>query len=200
MISKLAGLAAIFAVGVMSAMPAHAQKQYKDLTQAELDELYCVYDGAGKEDDDYYAIGGTFLDNITNADGLNKVADMIGPFTKACTEKYGWDQDRAQLGTMMGVVGIASDVLGEDLLDEGLTDAQIDGILAAAELLTDDDIDALYDGTYQQNQTVKDHAIARLKEKNVPVTDDDVGDLLLYMELNVVGLYTSQDWLDHVFK
>lgn len=47
---------------------------------------------------------------------------------------------------------------------------------------------------------MKDHAIARLKEKNVPVTDDDVGDLLLYMELNVVGLYTSQDWLDHVFK
>ncbi len=200
MISKLAGLAVALAVGALAAMPASAQKKgYNDLTQTELDELFCVYDGIGMSDD-FYDIGDVSISGIDIVGDYEDAADMAEPYVKACSSKYQWDDEKLDIAMMVGITGTASDVLMEDLLDRGFKDGDLDIVLDALATLEEEELDALNDASYRTNQTMKEHMLAEVKAAGALVGKDFADDILLLMELNVMGFYASADWVDYVFN
>lgn len=199
MISRFAGLAAAVAAGMLAAMPAYAQKNYNDLTDQEVTELFCVYSSIG-ESDDYYDIGDVALSNIDITGDYQEAADMAKDYASSCADKYDWDEEQTDIATMMGVVGTASDVLMEDMLDAGFKDADLDAVLDTINNLDDDALDALNDASYRENKAIKDRLLAGVRQAGVQVDADDVDDVLLLMELNVMGFYASGDWVEYVFN
>ena len=106
----------------------------------------------------------------------------------------------ADIAMMVGIVGTASDVLMEDMLDAGFKDADLDIVLDALSEFTDEELDALNDASYRKNQTMKDKMLAQLRQAGATVGSGSVEDVLLLMELNVMGFYASGDWVDYVFN
>lgn len=199
MISRLAGLAVALAAGALAATPAFAQKSYNDLTQTEIDELFCVYDSIGASED-YYDIGDAGLSGIDIIGDYEDAADMAESYVKACSSKYHWDDEQVDIALMVGITGTASDVLMEDLLDRGFKDADLDIVLDALSELDDTELDALNDASYRTNQPMKDRMLANVRAAGAQVGSNDTDDILLLMELNVMGFYASGDWVKYVFN
>lgn len=196
---RFAGLAAAVAAAMLAAMPAYAQKNYNDLTEPEVAELFCVYSSIG-ESDEYYDIGDVALSNIDVTGDYQDAVDMAKDHISSCADKYDWDDEQTDIATMMGIVGTASDVLMEDMLDTGFKDADLDAVLDTINGLDDDTLDALNDASYRKNTTIKDRLLAEVRKAGVQVDADDVDDVLLLMELNVMGFYASGDWVEYVFN
>ena len=199
MISRLAGLAVALAAGALAATPAFAQKNYDDLNEQELNELFCVYDGIGNSEA-FYDIGDAAISEIDVLGDYSDAADLSKSYVKTCSDKYHWDDEMADIAMMVGIVGTASDVLMEDMLDAGFKDADLDIVLDALSEFTDEELDALNDASYRENQTMKDKMLAQLRQAGATVGSSSVDDVLLLMELNVMGFYASGDWVDYVFN
>ena len=125
---------------------------------------------------------------------------MADPYLKACSSKYHWDDEQIDIAMMVGITGTASDVLMEELLDRGFKEADLDTVLDALSGFDDDELDALNDASYRTSQPMKDRMLAEVKAAGVQVGKDFASDVLLLMELNVMGFYASADWVDHVFN
>jgi hypothetical protein len=196
MIFRRAGLAAALAAVGLVAAPACGQASLDDLSEAQQDEIYCVYDGIGVSGEAYYDIADGYLAGMGEADVLETLADTLEPFVGECVKKYAWSAERKELATAIGVVGTAADVLSEDLLDLGLNETELDAVYDAIGAMSDDDIDTLYAGSWAGNSDMQTRAQALLSEAGFP--DDPVllPDALTLMELNVVALFATQSWVE----
>ena len=197
MFARSTGLAALLAVGAFACAPAFAQKQVSDLSEAQENEMYCVYDGIGKSDA-YYEIAEAYATD--DAVAMDALSEDIGVVSDACSTKYNWQGDKEILAVGIGLVGTAADAKMEELLDMGVEEAKILLIYSAMPKLTDADVDAFFDGTWATNDALKQRAAVALTSVGYPDDPKLLPTTLTVLQMGVVSLATVQDWIDYVFQ
>lgn len=152
------GLAA-GAVWLMAAMPALAQdpqqpgKTIDDLTEAQIDELYCVYDYLGFFSDAAAMVDGYIAGDPDEAVYKEHLADVDDTATE-CSNEYDWSEDEKNTIAMIGFYGLMGDELEARLVESGLTEANIQTFYDVVDGLSDDDIGKFVDGVWIEDKAV----------------------------------------------
>ncbi len=182
------GLTAMAIAGVMTA-PAIAQDQ---LTDAQREEAYCVYEGI-IDSDHFYAIGDDYLlYGDLNTEGATR--ETVDAAAKECDVTYSWTDDRLDMAVAMAVLGAASDTLSEDAFFD-LTDEAYDAIFECYKDLTDGDLENLANATWTEDAALIARAKEALKKRGFPTEDEGlVFDAILMMEINVSHIVILNNW------
>lgn len=181
--------------------PASAQKGLGDLSQAQQDELYCVYDAINLSDD-FYEVGETYLDHVDDDDPVASVASLVGKHADACKTKYGWDEDEAEAATAIGALGTASDVMEEYMLEVGFTSAQVELVYKGMTSLSDEEIDMLVSAAWIDDGPTQASVMAKLAAVGFPKDNDDqkTHETLTLIELNLLVYFISDEWARSVLN
>ena len=196
------GLAAAVAMaGAALAAPAFAQKDIGDLSEAQQDELYCVYD-AISQSDNYYDVGDTYLDHIDDDDPVASVATLVSEHVEACKTQYRWDKDVTDAATAIGALGTASDVMEEYMLDDGFTAENIDLVFKGMNSLSDEEIDMLISAAWVDDKAIQSSVMAKLAQLGFPKDNNEqkTHETLTLVELNLIVFFISNDWAQRVLK
>ena len=190
--------ASVLAVASLAA-PAHAQKDLKDLTQAQQDELYCVHnDIANGSDFDLIAESYVFTDR---SDEVSKKADAaLAAAVGRCVAAYGWSDQKKTIAGEIGFYGAAVDYLTDDLFFDGVEEKVISKVMAILDTLSDAELDALFGGSWTKNEAMKARLVTALKAAGLPNDDYtlETGEYLL--EASVFALDAVFKWLDTFVK
>jgi hypothetical protein len=189
------------AVATAFSAPALAQTGADRLSEAQKNEMYCIYDSVGRTGD-YYDIGDAYLMNIDEENALDGMEDMLKKHIDACTKQYAWSQDVANAAAVVGVLGAAADVLEEYMRDGGITEANLDAVYKTLNDLSDEDIGALIDATWIGDGDMQARVLAQLAARGFPKTDDPElqEETLTLMEVNILGAIVSSKWVDRVLQ
>lgn len=182
------GLAAMAVVAAFAA-PAMAQGQ---LTEAQEEEAYCVYEGI-LDSDSFYAIGDDYLlyGDLNTEGGTREAVDAA---TKECDARYSWTDEKSDMAVALAVLGAASDTLSEDSFFD-LSDEAYDGIFECYKDLTDSDLDKLAGATWSDDAALVGRAKEALKKRGFPVDDEGlVFDAILLMEINISHILIVNNW------
>ncbi len=193
-------LAAAVAIAAF-APTALAQKSVGDLSEAQQDELYCVYDAIGRSDN-FYDVGGAYLDHIDDDDPVASVARLVGEHVDACKAKYGWDNAVAEAATAIGALGTASDVMEEYMLDDGFTAENIDLVFKGMSSLSDEEIDVVVSAGWVDDKATQASVMAKLAQLGFPKDNDEqrTQETLTLIELNLIVFFISDEWARRVLK
>ena len=198
MITRFAGrcLAAAIAIALLAA-PAHAQKQLKDLTKAQEDELYCVYNDIA-DGKDFDVIAESYVYTDQSAEDSRKADAALAAAAGRCATKYGWTDSKKGIASNIGFYGTAVDYLTEDLFFTGVDDKDIDKVFAILDTLSEADLDAFYKGTWMKNEPMKARLVTALKGAGVPNDDYTLETGEYVLEASVFASDALFEWLDNV--
>jgi hypothetical protein len=185
----VAGL--MLAAGLM-ATPAGAQTP----EEVRMAELSCVYTGITKfGDDDFFAIGDMVISDVSSGDEFERLSEMVTDVADACTTQHSWDETRIGYGVEIGLQGVVSDTLATDLIDMGMTEAQLRKVDGLLDTMSDADFDRLYYGTWRESPTDRAELDKLWIANGVPQTDTILAQLPAYMEASIVALELIDQWM-----
>lgn len=200
MVTGFAGRCATAALAVaLVAMPAHAQKQLKDLTEAQQDELYCVYNDIA-DGEDFDIIGERYVYSDQKAEDLKKADAALAAATGRCAAKYHWSDDKKGVASDIGFYGTAVDYLTEDLFFSGVEDKNIDKVFEIIDTLPDADIEAFFDGSWSKNEPMKARLMTALKAAGVPNDQYLLETGAFTLEASVFATDALIEWLETFAK
>lgn len=162
LIALLAGASLAYA-----AAPAFAQqKTQDDLTDAQLNEAYCVYDyldGLGDKE----ALTSAHIAGDREGSAYKAAMAVVDAGAAACKQTYGWTGDRMDLAGLLATYAVMGDVLEARLKAKGLTDKQVEGVYAATETLSRKDFDAFVDGSWMTNSDLQQRLKTALGQQGI---------------------------------
>jgi hypothetical protein len=163
-----------------------------NLTQAQQDEMYCVYEAISK--DDPYLIADSYLDPTLSDEEIKKADATLKKHVAACAAKYSWSADRRDLASDIGVHDAIIDVVAEDLVDEGVKEEQLEKILASLDKLASADVDAFYDNKWYDDAAFKTRIGAGLVATGFPNDEYLLEGALVMMESSVITAMSMARW------
>jgi len=191
----VARLAAAFAAMALLAPPATAQKlDLNNLTQAQQDEMYCVYEAISANDS--YLIADSYLDPSLSDEEIKKAEATLEKQVASCATKYGWSADRRALASDIGVHDAIIDVVSEDLIDEGVKEAQLKKILASLGKLASADVDAFFGNKWHDDAAFKKRIGAGLVATGFPNDEYLLEGALVMMESSIITAMSMARWAD----
>jgi hypothetical protein len=138
--------AVAFLVAGLLAAPAIAQEAP---SQARFEEMSCVYNGVSRlDDDDFFAIADMHLSKTYDGADSARLTGLVEAETAACVTRHGWDEKRKGYAAEMALQGVISDTLATDMMDLGLTEAQMLTMEGLLETMSDANFTRLYDRTW----------------------------------------------------
>jgi len=196
---KLAvGVLSAGAMWLCAAGPALAQLTPDDLTDAQIAEVYCVYDYLAGHGDNA-AMTDVYMTGDPDAADYKKQFVAVGQGAESCKSKYGWSDDMKDLAYMLGMYAKMGDVLDERLRAKGLTDKQIEALLAASEKLTDADLKSFVDHTWITNSDLHQRLKAALVSQGIDGAEV-LTDAFYRMQAYVVTSVLVTSWISELPK
>jgi hypothetical protein len=188
----LVGAAAAIALWAGSAS---AQTTVEDLTEAQEDELYCVYD---RLEDDFELVAEQFLYDDLPEEEAKKATAALDAAGNTCAATYSWDDKKRDHGKNLARFGSVTDYLEEDLYFEGVKDEDIDKIYSILGRLPDAELSKFLDVSWLDDKPFIERLNAALAAGGFPKGDDDFQfeTARLLMEVTVLGAVTFEQWAE----
>ena len=129
---------------------------------AAVDQANCVYDQLS--DPDALAMVDTYL----RQDAARKpdVETSLRAAYKICAAKYGWKADRSELAAEIALQGAVIDVVIQNMVDDGLS--QAGALLQIWNGLTEDDVGRLLEDNWQTDASLAGRLRTALVDGGVP--------------------------------
>jgi len=148
----VAGLAAVW---LGAAAPAFAQdKQQIELTAAQQDEMYCVYEYL-----DLFADKGKLATAYMSGDresaDFQEQIGLVDEGAQSCGKEFAWTEDETATVSMLGLYAFLGDVLDKRLQDKKLTEKDLDVVYRAAEALSREDKDTFVNGEWFDDKALE---------------------------------------------
>ncbi len=198
MSARFAALAAMLAAGLFGVGPALAQDSAADgdLTDAQYDELYCVYDAMEFMDDDlYFVMLEAGISREAEVEGTDEAVDAIIEMTDACAEEYDWNDEQVMMAISVGVAAAVGEELEFALMDAGLDDKDFDAVLNVIDQLSDEEISAFMHAGWRKDAALRAKVVSGLKAAALPDDPAVVSDLVEYIEAGIVGAMQTELWI-----
>ena len=164
------------------------------LSDAQMDELYCVYDRLSDDNNARVVVAHT----VTGSDEYAQEAAKIEAAAKAaCVATYKWSSEQAGVAASLGVWGLVADTMEDELLNRSLREETIDRIFEIAGAIAQADVDKL---VKEHGDSAEEVIIARLKTKLVegglPKDDETLSLALVLLESSSNETNAAYEWVE----
>lgn len=195
---RVAGLAA-GAVWLLAAMPALAQPQppqtsIDDLSDAQVDELYCVYDYLDAFAD-REALTEGYIAGDPNAVAYKEQIAEVERAVADCNVDYEWTENRREAASILGLYGVMGDELDARLASHGLTLTQIKDVYGFIDAMPADDLNMFVDGRWVSNEGLLQRLKTGLAAKGV-AGDAVFRDAAFLAESYIIVSLLTREWLN----
>lgn len=188
----------MLAAGLFGAGAAFAQDAAAtgDLTEAQYDELYCVYDQMAVMDDElYFIMIESGISRDVELERSDEAIDAVVDMMDACAAQYEWDEDQVVMATSVGMAAMVGEELEFALLDSGVSDAVFDKIVTVVDGLSDDELDAFLSGEWRENGALQARMTNAMKTAGVPDNPAALSDAVEYLEAGIIGALQTEAWV-----
>jgi hypothetical protein len=190
-----AGLAA-GAVWLLAAMPALPQEPVKtvdDLSEEQMDELYCVYDQLGFFGDPA-ALTDAYMSGDPDSDAYKTQMEEVDSVAANCNDEYSWTEDRKDTVAMIGLYGVMGDELEARLKEAGLKEADVTAIYDTVDAMPDNDIEAFVNGDWIAKEDLSKRFAEALGKKGIKDAAN-VESAFYLAEAYVIVSVLSHEWM-----
>lgn len=190
----VAGLAVLW---LGAAAPALAQPRI-DLTPAQEDEMYCVYEYldlfADKE-----KLAVAYMSGDKKSADFQEQIGLVDEGAMSCGEEFKWDEDEAATLSMLGLYGFLGDVLDKRLQAKGVAENDLDLVYNAAGALSREDKDAFVNGKWIEDKALEQRLTKVLAEGGLK-GEAVVTEAFYLTEAYIITSAMMQEWVRGVKK
>jgi hypothetical protein len=192
------GFAAVLVALLASACftaPAIAQVELNDLTEAQEDEMYCVYDSLVASGDHEQVAEAYIYTDLTD-DQVDEADEALEFALWDCSDDYEWDEEHEGLAEEIGQYGSVVDYLHDDLLGENVSEAGISAITGLVDKLPEADLNKFYDTSWLDDEAFKARMRTALIVEGIPNESFVLDTSIDLMESSLLLANAMIDWLD----
>lgn len=201
----LATLAGAVVASASLAMPgaAHAQQDQPLATgaslmdEAEWEEFSCIYSELMVlEDDEYFDVVDAYILESTEGELYERALDALMPAVEFCSEEHVWSADEQEIAMTMGIAGTVADALEGELLASGLSEEELDEVIALVDEMSDDDLYMFIAEDWRRDEDFMDRMAIELIARGAPDDEDGIAQAIVLIEAYLIGMFQAERWLD----
>jgi ClpP class serine protease len=189
---------ALLAAPAMAQQPpqaAPAVKSPDDLSDAQMDELYCIYDEMAKTPE---AV--TESIRTGDKDAVAKGRAIHDAARTACVTKHKWSAEQADVAGTVAVSAILADVTESELRRLGLQDKTFEAVMKVADKLSPSDFEAMLSmGQKKADEAVLERVRKNLTDVGVPKDKDTVEVAIAFLQGSMAEYDAVLTWVDAKF-
>jgi len=167
------------------------------LEKAEWDELSCIYtELMVLEDEEFYDVVDAYILESTEGDLYESALAAITPAVDFCTEEHEWSEAEQEIAMTMGIAGTVADALEGDLLASGVSEEDLDEMLALVDEMSDDDLVMFLAEDWRRDEEFMDRMAIELLARGAPDDDDGLAQAIVLLEAYLIGMFQAERWMD----
>jgi hypothetical protein len=192
------GLALLAAPVLAQTPPAQTVKSPADLSEAQMDALYCVYDAmtANPKDADVVAKSITTGDK----DATTKARAIHDKAHASCVDKYKWSAEQAGVASSVATSAILADLMEDELRARGLNDKTFEAVMGVSDKLSPADFDALLSmGQGKDDEAMLTRVRKHITDAGVPADKNTVEIALVFLQGSMAEYDGVLAWVDQKY-
>jgi hypothetical protein len=164
------------------------------LSEAQMDELYCFYDRLSDDANARVVV----LHAMTGSNEYaEESAKAEAAAEAACVAKYKWTPEQVRIAGSLGVWGLVADGTENALLKGGVREEAIDMIFEIAETITEADIDKLEkDHGENAEEVIINRIKTKLVEGGLPKDEGTLSLALVLLESSSNETNAAYEWVE----
>jgi hypothetical protein len=191
--AAVAGLA-LLAGPALAQTPSSAVKSPSDLNDAQMEELYCIYDqmatGANEPVLTASIVRGE-KDAATKARALHDAARGV------CVGKYKWEVEQAEVAGAVATSAILADMMEGELRDRGFDDRKFEAVMKIADKLSPEDFKVMIGMAKQKADAATLNRVRKqLTDAGVPSDKDTVEMAMAFLQGSMAEYDAVLRWVD----
>ena len=167
------------------------------MSTAEWDEFSCIYtELMVLEDDEFYDVVDAYILEATEGDLYERALEALMPAVESCTDTHEWSADEQEIAMTMGIAGTVADALEGELLAAGLSEGDLDKMIALVDEMSDDDVYMFLAEDWRRDVEFLDRIGNDLIARGAPDDQDGVSQAIVLIETYLIGMFQAERWLD----
>jgi DNA-binding ferritin-like protein len=191
------GLALLVAPAMAQQTPQAATvvKTPDDLSDAQMDELYCVYDEMAKTPD---PVAESIITG--NKEAVAKARAIHEAARTACVTRYKWSAEQADVAGTVATSAILADMTEKELRGMGVGDKTFEAVMKTTDKLSAADFEALLSmGQKKADEAMLDRLRKSLTDAGVPKDKDTVEVAIAFLQGSMAEYDAVLTWVDAKF-
>jgi hypothetical protein len=177
------------------APPAAAVKSPDDLNDAQMSELYCIYDEMTKTPD---PVAESIITG--NKEAVAKARAIHDAARTACVTKYKWPAGKADVAGQVATSAILADMTETELRGLGVNDKTFEAVMKVADKLSSADFDALLAmGQKKADEAMLQRVRKQLTDAGVPNKPETVEVALAFLQGSMSEYRGVLRWVDQKY-
>jgi len=186
------GLALLGAPAMAQTPKAAVVKTPDDLSDAQMDALYCVYDEMAKTPD---AVARSIIVGDEESVASARVIHTVARDT--CVTKYKWSAEQAGVAGKVATSAILADMTENELRAKGVGDKTFEAVMKIADKLPAADFDALLAmGQKKADEAMLERVRKQLTDAGIPKDKDTVEVALAFLQGSMSEYEAVLTWVD----
>lgn len=176
---------------------AAAVKSPNDLSDEQMDELYCIYDAIGKSPD-----ASAVVDSVTKGgkEAIGKAKAASEAARTACVGKYKWTVEQADVATTVATSAVIADVTEHELRAKGLDDKTFEAVMKVADKMSPADFETMLSmGRKKADEATLTRIRKNLTDAGVPSDKNTVEIALAFLQGSMAEYDAVLTWVDQKF-
>lgn len=167
------------------------------MSTAEWDEFSCIYtELMVLEDDEFYDVVDAYILEATEGDLYERALAALLPAVESCTDTHEWSEDEQEIAMTMGIAGTVADAMEGELLAAGLSEEELDEVIALVDEMSDDDVYMFLAEDWRRDEEFLERMGDDLIARGAPEDDDGVSQAIVLLEAYLIGMFQAERWLD----
>jgi hypothetical protein len=172
-----------------------AVKSPGDLSDAQMDELYCIYDEMAKTPE---AVAESIITG--NKDAVTKARAIHDAARTACVTKHKWSAEQADVAGAVAASAILADTTEVELRGLGVNDKTFEAVMKVADKLSSADFDALLSmGQKKPDEAMLQRVRKDLTDAGVPSKPETVEVALAFLQGSMAEYRGVLRWVDQKY-
>jgi len=191
------GLALLAAPAMAQQTPQQAPvvKTPDDLSDAQMDELYCIYDEMAKTPD---AVARSIIVGDEESVASARVIHTVARTT--CVTKHKWSAEQADVAATVAVSAILADVTEDELRKLGLQDKTFEAMMKIADKLSAADFEAMLSmGQKKADEATLERVRKSLTDAGVPKDKNTMEAAVAFLQGSMAEYDAVLTWVDAKF-
>lgn len=199
--SALGGLSLLvapaFAQTGQAPKAAAAVKSPNDLSEAQMNELYCIYDELGKSPD-----ADAVVESVAKGgkEAVAKAKAASDAARTACVSEHKWSVEQADVATTVATSAVIADVTEHELRERGLSDKTFEAVMKVSDKLSPADFETML---AMGRKKADEAALARVRkgltDAGVPADKDTVEIAIAFLQGSMAEYDAVLTWVDQKF-
>ena len=170
---------------------ASASAQQAPLTDAQQDEMFCVYDAvADNGEADRVAL--SYLDGSRTREEQAAGRALVDARADACGTKYGWNGDQKGTAWLIGLHNTLLDIMIEAV---GLSEEEENMFGDVLDNLPPEDLKIFFDGGWGDNTAFVSRIKEKIKATDFSDDDADLSDAMVILDSMIVLAAAQDEWV-----